>query len=326
MVSKPIILPTNFYEGDQLEVIQELAPKNFELIFLKEASQKELINTISLADYLLVGGRLQINSEVLEHAKRLKMVQRTGAGLDNMDFHAFRKRSLPLYVNFGVNANSVAEHTIMMMLALLRNMPLVHETTKLGKWNKHGFGLASRGLKGKIVGLFGMGHIGLEVARLLQVFNVKVLYNKPNRLSSLEEKELGISYCTLEELLKNSDIISLHASLNASTKHVINIESLKQMKSSSYLINTSRGQLVDEPALVEALNKRIIRGAALDVFEKEPFDASNGLFQCENVILTPHIGGVTTESFTEMMRAAFKNIELFHNGFQTEIEHKRVKL
>jgi phosphoglycerate dehydrogenase-like enzyme len=142
----------------------------------------------------------------------------------------------------------------------------------------------------------------------------------------VEEKELGISYCTFEELLKNSDIISLHASLNASTKHVINIESLKQMKSSSYLINTSRGQLVDEPALVEALNKRIIRGAALDVFEKEPFDASNGLFQCENVILTPHIGGVTTESFTEMMRAAFKNIELFHNGFQTEIEHKRVKL
>ena len=303
------ILLTNHYEGKPAEIIKSAVPDGFELEMLESVSQQELEGKVKEADYLLVSGRLKINRTVLENATNIKMIQRTGVGLDSIDLEYIRNHDIPFYVNKGVNAQSVAEHTILLMLASLRNLVEINENTKRGIWKKQAQGVCTHELCGKTVGLIGMGAIGRKVAGMLKAFGAKVLYNDVSKMKQEDENALGIKFSTREEIIEKSDIISLHCPLTDDTRH---------------MINTARGGLIDEAALINGIKNGKIAGAGIDVYEKEPVDNSEVL-NLQNVITTPHIGGVTYDSFYQMMYQAMRNIEMFDKGQLQEIEQGRYK-
>ncbi|MFR8737620.1 MAG: 2-hydroxyacid dehydrogenase [Eubacterium sp.] len=318
------ILLTNHYEGKPAEIIKSAVPDGFELEMLESVSQQELEGKVKEADYLLVSGRLKINRTVLENATNIKMIQRTGVGLDSIDLEYIRNHDIPFYVNKGVNAQSVAEHTILLMLASLRNLVEINENTKRGIWKKQAQGVCTHELCGKTVGLIGMGAIGRKVAGMLKAFGAKVLYNDVSKMKQEDENALGIKFSTREEIIEKSDIISLHCPLTDDTRHMINDRAVNKMKNGVILINTARGGLIDEAALINGIKNGKIAGAGIDVYEKEPVDNSEVL-NLQNVITTPHIGGVTYDSFYQMMYQAMRNIEMFDKGQLQEIEQGRYK-
>ena len=322
----PVILLTNHYTKLPLKIIEKSVPPGFQLISLKRMAKEELVERAKEADYLLASGRLAIDREVLDATTNLKMIQRTGVGLDSLDLSTIRSRGIPIYVNSGINARSVAEHTMLLILAALRRLPLVNSDVKNGKWQKQEQGVQTHELCGKTVGLVGMGNIGSIVAKLLQSFKANVIYYDRLRLSIDVETELGIEYAPLEELIARVDILSLHCPLSSETKGLIGERELTSMKSGVVIVNTARGQLVDEKALVHHLRIGRIGAAALDVFEVEPLPQTSHLLRMDNVILTPHIGGITYDSFHSMMTEAMSNIRLFEEGKVELLESRRLKI
>ncbi|NLP47447.1 MAG: hydroxyacid dehydrogenase [Clostridiales bacterium] len=320
------ILLTNNYKGLRLELAQQALPHGFKLLVPDEAEKEEILKLAGKADYLLVSGRLRIDFDVLQAATKLKMIQRTGVGMDTVDLDAVKSFNIPIYVNKGVNAASVAEHTVMLILACLRRLPLLDSGLKKGEFLKQGLGIEGFELNGKAVGLIGAGSIGRETAKRLKAFGVKLFYYDPVRLEESTEKPLDLNYLNLDELLRTADILSLHCPLNEKTRHIINADSIKLMKEASVLVNTARGGLVDERALVQSLLSGKLAFAGLDVFETEPLPQSSPLRSLENIVLTPHVGGVTRDSFYTMMREAMANISLFEQGQARQLENKRVYL
>ncbi|MBU5436658.1 2-hydroxyacid dehydrogenase [Tissierella sp. MSJ-40] len=322
----PTILLTNHYSNNPLFIMEKEIPPGFDLILLDKSCKEELIEKASKADYLLVSGRIPIDEQVINAAANLKMIQRTGVGIDMLNIEVIKEKGIPVYVNQGVNSRSVAEHTIMLILSVLRHLPLADSSIRMGNWFKQELGVECNELYNKTVGLVGLGNIGIEVAKMLKVFGVKVLYYKPSRLIAAKEKELNIDYRHLTELLKEVDILSLHCPLNSETEGMIGIKEITAMKPGSIIINTSRGRLIVEEELINALRTGHIRGAGLDVFSEEPLSKNNPLLGLENVVLTPHIGGVTLEAFRRMMREALINIKFFEEGKMEMIESKRLQI
>jgi len=322
----PKILLTNYYAPKPLAFLTALVPEGFELIALDQPGQAEVIRKAAEADYLLAGGRVRIDAQVLNAAPKLKMIQRSGVGLDSLDLEAIRQRGLPLYVNEGVNARSVAEHTVMLMLGTLRKLGEVNEMTHGGQWVKHDLGIKCHSLYGQQVGLIGLGNIGSHVAKMLKGFGTHTVYYKRNRLSAEQEQQMGVHYRPLNELLKTSKLISLHCVLNEETKGIIGPDELAAMQQGTVLINTSRGGLIDENALVHALQTGQIAGAGLDVFAQEPLSASHPFLGMHTLLMTPHISSVTAETFEIMMTKSFQNITHFNSGFKHLIENMRIKL
>jgi len=322
----PSVLLTNYYSAALLSIVKKVVPEGFDIISLDEPTQENVIKKIPRADYLLVGGRTKVDANVFAIANRLKMIQRTGVGLDSIDLEAVKKTNIPVYVNPGVNARSVAEHTVMLLLAVMRNLTGVDAIIKSGIWKKHELGIKNNELFGKTVGLIGLGSIGIYVAQMLQPFGVKIFYNKRTRLTEIEEVELKVEYCSFPDLLQKSDIISLHCPLTVETEKLIGSNQFSMMKRGVVIINTSRGKLIDEEALIRNLKTEYLKGAGLDVYEQEPLSPNNELRKFENVILTPHISGITYESFENMMREAFNNIKQFEEGHSDLIENKKLKL
>lgn len=318
------ILLTNFYSPRPLAFIKKLLPEGFEFITLDKPGREEIIKKIPEADFLLVGGREKIDREVLDAAPKLQMIQRSGVGLDSLDIEAISERNIPLYVNEGVNAQSVAEHTLLLILGTLRKIAVLDSKTRAGEWVKHDVGILCHELFGKQVGLVGLGNIGKSVARMLQGFRVKIVYFKSNRLASTEEKAINVSYLSFDELLCSSDIVSLHCSLNDVTRNMLGSSELNRMKQGAVIINTARGALIDESALFGALQSGHIAGAGLDVFTKEPINSEHPFMKMDNVLITPHIGSITSESFSRMICAALYSIEQFSSGNLSFISKNRI--
>ena len=317
------ILLTNNYTSGPYEIVQSVVPEGFELIMLGTNVMENVINDV---DYILASGRTKITREVLEKAQKLKMIQRTGVGLDSLDLCAIKDQKIPLYVNQGINAESVAEHTLLLMLACLRRLTVIHQNTKNGIWKKQEQGVHTFELRHKKIGLVGMGNISRTLVGLLKPFEVELYYFDPYRLPTSEEERLGIYFCTFEELIRKVDILSLHCPLTNETKNMVNENVFQEMKEGSILVNTARGGLVDIKSLEKALISEKISFAGLDVFPEEPLVAGEGITELDNVILTPHIGGVTRDSFQDMMRSAMRNIAAFEEGRLSEIEDFRYKV
>lgn len=305
------ILLTNIYNGTPLDIVNSAVPEGFRLIMPERLSQDYLEKYAPEADYILASGRLKIGRQVLSKAKRLRMVQRTGVGLDSLDLEALREMNIPLYVNQGVNSQSVAEHALLLMLACLRHLTVINNNTKNGVWKKQEQGTRTHELNGKTVGLIGMGNTARTLARLLCAFDVELLYYDCQKASAETESKYHLKYRCIEEILKQSDIISMHCALTEETRGMINRESIGWIKNGAVFINTARGQLADSCALAEALKSGKLSFAGIDVHEEEPLSANYVLKGLDNVILTPHIAGVTYESFYNMMHDAMRNIELF---------------
>ena len=317
------ILFTNKYSGRPLEILEGELPEGFRAAFLPAQTQEALQNEIAGAEYLLAGGRLKITREALDQAGSLRMIQRSGVGLDALDLDAIREKGLPLYVNQGVNAESVAEHALLLILASLRRLPEIDRNTKNGIWKKQEQGVRTAELKGKTVGIVGMGHIARILAELLRPFHVRLLYHSRSRADAAFERQTGLQWAELPALLANADVITLHCALTPETRHLIREETLAQVKPGAILVNTARGALVDTAALAEALRSGRLSFAALDVHEQEPIPADYVLKELDNVILTPHVAGVTADSFRAMMHEAFRNIRCFEEGRLEEIEAYR---
>lgn len=315
------ILLTNHYSGKPLDIVKSALPTDFSFYMLEEPTVACLAESISNADYLLAGGRVRIDENALQYAANLKMIQRSGVGLDSIDPEALRRHGIPLYVNQGINAQSVAEHTLLLMLACLRRLTEIHGNTVRGIWKKQEQGVRTFELHGKTVGLVGMGSIARKVAGLLKPFGVRILYFDPFRADEKTESELAVEFADINTLLFESDIVSLHCPLTDGNRHLIDDKAILRMKRGAVLINTARGGLVDSTALQTALLDEKLSFAALDVHETEPIPADYPLKSLSNVILTPHVAGVTADSFQAMMTEAMRNIELFEIGRLSEIEH-----
>lgn len=323
----PKILHTARYTGAPWEILRSVVPAGFSVETLDEATYDCLLRQSKDADYLLVSGRLPIDKGVLSAAKHLKMIQRTGVGSEMLDIEAIKRHNIPVYVNAGVNARSVAEHTLTLMLCCLKNIPKIDKQVKSGVWNKQQTGLNCYELFGKTVGLVGMGAIGRQVAEYLNAFGAIVFYTDLYRLSMQQEERLSLKYCpSFEALLPQVDILSFHCPLTLDNHNMLNVETLKLMKEGAMIVNTARGKLIDPNALYESLLNGKLRTAALDVHYEEPIKGEYRLAELDNVILTPHIGGLTYEAFHSMMAGAVENILLFEQGKFDSISNKLLVL
>lgn len=312
------VLLTNRYRGRPLEIVQEELPAGFRLMFLAAQTQEALLAQAPTADFILAGGRLKITKEVLQRSKKLKMIQRSGVGLDALDLDAIKACGIPLYVNRGVNAESVAEHALLLILACLRRLPKVDQNTKRGIWEKQAQGIQTAELRGKTVGLIGMGSIARTLVSLLQPFQVRILYSDPFPADALE-RAYGLTRVALDTLYREADIVSIHCPLTEETRGLIDAAALERFKDGAILVNTARGEIVDPAAAAQALRSGKLAFAGLDVHCTEPPPADYPFRALENVILTPHIAGVTVDSFRAMMRGAFRNIACFDQGRMEEI-------
>jgi phosphoglycerate dehydrogenase-like enzyme len=254
--------------------------------------QEELLKAIGDYEAVVTRSATQITAEVIEHGLRLKVIGRAGAGLDNIDVVAAQNREIKVVNCPDANTLAVAEHTMALMLALARRLPHADLSLKEGKWEKSKF--MGTGLSGRTLGIIGFGRIGREVAVRAMAFGMKVLVNQRRPTPELN-LEAGVESVDLMELLQASDFISLHLPSNAETRGLIGADQLAAMKPTAYLINTARGTVIDEAALLEALNRGQLAGAALDVFAEEPA-SNNVLAQHERVIATPHIAASTEDA------------------------------
>lgn len=320
----PKILHTARYTGIPWDILRSVIPDGFSVETLEELSYDCLLKQAVDADYLLVSGRLPVDKDVLAAAKQLKMIQRTGVGTEMLDLEAIKSRGIPVYVNAGVNARSVAEHTLTLILACLKRLPQINANTHNGVWKKQLQGVSAHELYGKTVALVGMGNIGRTVAAMLQPFEVRILYTDVFRQGMEVEAQLGMTYYeSFEKMLPETDILSFHCPLTNENTEMLNIDTLSMMKEGAIVVNTARGRLIEPEALYSALQSGRIASAALDTHYEEPIKEGYRLAELENVILTPHIGGLSYEAFKRMMADAVRNIELYHSGRIDEIvKHK----
>lgn len=271
-------------------------------------SKAQIIEGIKDKDGVLCILSDKIDRDIIESNPSLKIIANYGAGFDNIDLAAAKEKNIMVSNTPLVSTISTAELTFALMLGIARRISEGDKLMRSGNFSGWSpmFHLGVE-LKGKKLGIIGMGNIGKQVARIAMGFQMEVIYHNRTRLSEFEERELSVKYRNLDELLKESDIVTLHLSYNNSLRHYIGKEQLSMMKKSSYLINAARGPLVNENVLLEVLRDNKIAGAALDVFEFEP-KITKGLETLDNVLITPHIGNATIEARTAMAEVAAENI------------------
>ena len=321
----PLIIHTARYTGVPFDILQAACPEGFSVKTLDEATHDQLVKEVADAEYFLVSGRLPIDEGVLSAAKRLKMIQRTGVGTEMLDVEAIKRHGIPVYVNAGVNAQSVAEHTLTLILACLKRLPQINQQTHQGVWKKQQVGVTTRELKGKNVALVGMGNIGRLVAQMLQPFGAKVVYTDVFRQTEEVESRLGLTYYDdFECMLPIADILSFHCPLTKENTEMLNSKTLSMIKDGAIVINTARGKLINPDDLYDALQSGHLSGAALDTHYEEPIKEGYKLAELDNVILTPHIGGLSYEAFHQMMADAVENIVAFEEDRLADIESKRL--
>ncbi len=249
-------------------------------------SEQELVDLFSEVDGIVVGGRDKVTRYLLERTPNLKVVSKSSIGVDNIDIEAATENGI-LVTNAPIPENylSVAEGTITLMLAVLKHVRILDQNTRAGKWRDKS--LFPRLLMGKTVGLIGFGRIGKAVVERLQGWDVQILVYDPF-ISKEQILAVGATPVGLQDLLLQADIVSIHVVLTEETYHLLDRKHLQLLKPTSIVINTSRGEVIEERALLELLQNGAIAGAGLDVFEEEPASHVNPLFQLENVVVTPH--------------------------------------
>ena len=300
---------------DILAQAQSMKPEGFALVRMApNASSAEIAAAMREAEYLFGFPRF-LPDEAYADARRLKLVQVLSAGYDFLNIEGARKARVPICSNGGANSVAVAEHAIMLMLAVYRKLIAFHQNVVNGRWHR---GIPRTvdifELEGKTVGLVGLGNIGRQVARRIKAFDTNVIYYDAFRLSPEDETKLGVTYVPFDALLRTADVVSLHVPLNDSTRRMIGADEFARMKPKAILINTCRGEVVDERALIDALEHGRILAAGLDTQEKEPADPANPLLKLPNVTLTPHSAGPTVDSYRKRFGNGYANIARVARG------------
>ena len=278
----------------------ELLKRECDVIELPPGSdERTLLSHVEETDALITRGWIRVAREFMEAAHQLKAVGVHGVGTDHVDLDAAADRGVLVFNTPTALTETVAEMTIALLLALLRKVVGADRAVRVGEWDKKYSNLIGVELMGKTVGIVGLGRIGTAVARRLKGFDVNLLYYDVVERRSIEE-ELGIRRVDFDELLSTSDIITFHVPLTPKTHNMVSQREFNMMKKGVYLVNTARGKIMDEEALIDAFRSGKVAGAALDVFEEEPPRADNPLLSFKKVVLTPHIGASTREAMRRM--------------------------
>jgi lactate dehydrogenase-like 2-hydroxyacid dehydrogenase len=295
-------------------ILLEYAPADFEIVVHPiDTDDEKKISLVGDADFLLLfPGRL--SGAVLKAAKKVKLIQLVSAGFDELDLELCRKLGIQVANNGGTNAQDVAEHTVALILGVYRRLVDLDKFARTNRWDELEIGLSTHTISGKTVGIIGLGHIGRQVARLLRGFGAYLIYNDVEAAQPELERELRISRLGLVELLQTSDIVTLHVPLTEQTRHLIGRRELSHMKTTALLINTCRGQVIDEQALTSILKVNRIMGAGLDVLEEEPPDINHPLLSLENVLITPHVAGVTFDTWRRRSEIIYQNMQRVWEG------------
>jgi D-3-phosphoglycerate dehydrogenase / 2-oxoglutarate reductase len=285
------VLVTDEIAEEGLQVLRRL--ENIDIVVRTGLSESELLQEIADADALLVRSQTQVTDRVIAAGAKLRAIGRAGVGVDNIDVNAATRRGVVVVNAPDGNTIAAAEHTLAMLLALARHIPQAYVSVCDGKWSRGRF--VGVELRGKTLAVVGMGRIGTEVAKRALAFQMNVLGYDPY-LTDERAESLGIQRVTLDEAIAHADFITVHTPLLKETHHLLDVNAFDKMKPGVRIINCARGGIIDEKALVEALQIGKVAGAALDVFEQEPLPADHPLRACENVILTPHLGASTVEA------------------------------
>nr|WP_206204139.1 hydroxyacid dehydrogenase [Thermococcus sp. 18S1] len=285
------------------KAIDVLKNAGFEIVYEEYPDEARLLELVGDVEAIIVRSKPKVTRKVIEAAPKLKVIGRAGVGLDNIDLEAAKERGIKVVNSPGASSRSVAELAVALMFNVARKVAFADRKMREGTWaKKQAMGIE---LEGKTLGVVGFGRIGYEVARIAHALGMKVLLYDPYP-NEERAKEVGGTFASLEDLLRESDVVTLHVPLIDATYHLINEERLKLMKPTAILINAARGAVVDTEALVKALQEGWIAGAGLDVFEEEPLPADHPLTKLDNVVLTPHIGASTVEA---QMRAGVQVAE-----------------
>jgi len=289
------------------DIFTESVPKGFSVTCIPtSASDAEKLHALQgVTCAVLFPGILP--KEIMREAKSLRLIQLITAGYDKIDIAAAAELGIYVATNGGANACATAEHTIALLLGLYKKLVPADASVRAGTWRKPLTGDNVFEIAGKTVGIIGMGNIGRKVAVRLKAFEAEIVYHDRTQVSEIEAA-LGARRVSLEELLRVSDVVTLHAPLSDETRNMIGARELAMMKPNAVLLNAARGELVDEAALIAALTNGRIAGAGLDVFALEPPKPGNPLFGLDNVVLTPHVGGHSFESWYKRTAVAWSNI------------------
>jgi phosphoglycerate dehydrogenase-like enzyme len=307
-----------FINGQREEVANifyEKAPEGFDVSWRPyPLNDNEKADMIKDVEFLVLHPAV-VSQSVLREAKSLRLIQLLTAGYDEIDLKLTAELGIPVATNGGANAWAVAELCIALLLSLYRRLLACDQSVRKGKWRQPITGFNTFEVAGKTVGLIGAGNIGRKVARRFKSFETRILYYDERPAADIEN-ELDARKVSLDELLRESDIITIHLPLLKETRALIGKRELSLMKPNSILLNTSRGPIVDEEALIAALTENRIAGAGLDVFDKEPISTDNPLLKLENVLLTPHTAGHSYEGWFRRTQFAWENIQRVTTGQQ----------
>jgi phosphoglycerate dehydrogenase-like enzyme len=278
-----------------------------------KSAEDQQVEAVQDADFIMAF-RAKLTERILRSAKKARLVQILSAGYDSINLKLLRELGIPCANNGGANSRAVADHAVLAMLSLYRRLMAADRAVREGRWSAAIDGMNTFEMANKVVGVLGFGNIGQKVARRVQAFDAIVQYYDKFPLSPERERELKVKRVSLEDLFRTSDVITCHAPLTRDTRHIVNRERLSMMKPTAVIINTSRGPVVDEVALTEALQHKRIAGAGLDVFEKEPVDSGNPLLRLDNVVVTPHSAGTTWDTWFRRAEFAYQNMKRVWEG------------
>ncbi|MBW6398252.1 2-hydroxyacid dehydrogenase [Roseomonas sp. HJA6] len=296
-------------------IIAEVLPPGFTVTAVTGRSVEDLKAAVRDADYA-VWWDVPVTAEILAAGPRLKLLHKWGVGIDNIDLEACRARGIQVARTTGSNAGPVAEFTIGVMIALARRIVQAHISTAAGGWEKNEVWKRSIMVSGKTVGIVGLGSIGKGVAQRLAGFEGHILYHNRHRLPPAEEQALGVAYRSLDALLAESDIVTLHCPLSPETRGMIDARAFGLMKRGALLVNVARGGVVVEADLIEALRNGTLAGAAVDVFDAEPPPPDHPLLHMDNVIVTPHSASTAFENSRKGIQHWLGNIARVARGEQ----------
>ena len=278
--------------------------------------QNTLKSKIKNLDGLICFPYDKINKEILQSAKKLKVISTFSVGYDHIDLDFAKENKIRVGYTPEVLTDATADMAFGLLLDSLRRISEGDRIIRKGKWKQiygaHDY--VGFDLQGKTLGIMGLGRIGKTLAKRAKAFDMKIIYHNRNRISRNEERKLGVKYVTFDKLITQSDIISIHVPHTKETNQIFNIKILKKMKKTAFLINTSRGKVVNEKDLVTALKQKIIAGAGIDVFETEPIKKNHPFMKLENLVMSPHVGSSTKETRIQMAELTVKNLIHGMNG------------
>lgn len=296
------VLVTDPVEVEKLD----LGP-GFDVDYRPSASRDEVLSVVHDCEVLVVRSRTKVDRELIDRAPKLRLVARPGTGLDNVDVGYAKSRGVEVLNSPESLVEAVAEHVVLLMLALSRKLAPADQSTRAGRWEKGT--IMGRELKGKVLGIVGLGRIGRRIAELADAMGMSILAYDVVPIPPDVAASLGVRVVGLDDVFSGSDYVTLHVPLTDETRHLVGRERLASMKRGACLVNTSRGGVVDEQALASALSDGALGGAALDVFEKEP--PSGAILSAPNTVLTPHIGGQTEEAQADAIAVVGEKVRRF---------------